>query len=737
LSAVHHRNFIDDVTDVIPETISNDHNQSGHTIAYMSKKTKILVTSALPYANGAIHFGHLAGAYLPADIYVRYHRLKGSDIVYICGSDEHGVSILISATKENVSPQDIIDRYHFLNKEAFERVGISFDNYSRTSLPVHHETAQEWFTDLERKDILVTKMEEQLFDPKAGMFLPDRFVIGTCPHCGNERAYGDQCENCSKYYKQTELLNPKSLLSDAQPVVRDATHWYFPLGRFQEQLTRYVESHAGDWKDNVLQQVRSWLTAGLSDRPITRDLDWGVAVPREDAKGKVLYVWFEAVLGYISSTKEWAAQQGDPEKWKEFWCDPETKYVAFIGKDNIVFHCLMFPAMLMAKGDYVLPDNVPANEFLNLEGKKFSKSLGWSIELKDFLDNYPADPLRYTLAMNMPETRDSDFYWKDFQARNNNELADILGNFVNRTVHFIWKNFEGKVPEAIERNKEDEAFLAEFRNTADTAADCYERYRFRDGITATMNLARLSNKYFNDQMPWKTLKTDPQRCAATLNACVQAIHALTVLFDPILPFTTAQMRDLLNPPESPWTENESYKAREDGMRERDPIDPWAWESASSFTVPSGHQLGEARILFQKIDDEKIAGEIAKLGALPGASESGPVYEPLKAQIEYDDFTKMDFRIGHVLSAERIPKSEKLIRLQVDLGFEKRQLVAGIGKSYEADALVGKKIVVLANLKPAKLFGVESQGMLLAATEPEGAPVVLIPESDVLPGSIVK
>jgi len=679
----------------------------------MGDYSRILVTSALPYANGAIHFGHLAGAYLPADIYVRHLRLLEKDVLYICGSDEHGVSILISAAKENVTPRDIIERYHEQNRKAFEGVGISFDNYSRTSLPVHHETAREWFSDFLKKGILNQKLEKQLYDAKADMFLPDRFVVGTCPHCGNENAYGDQCENCSKSYDQTELLNPRSQITGETPVVKDAVHWYFPLGDFQSRLSDYIESHAGDWKSNVLQQVRSWLKTGLTDRPITRDLEWGVSVPLDDAAGKVIYVWFEAVLGYISSTKEWSNREGKPERWKDYWCDPGTRYVAFIGKDNIVFHCIMFPAMLMARGNHILPDNVPANEFLNLEGRKFSKSQNWSIEINDFLEKYPPDPIRYTLALNMPESRDSDFYWRDFQARNNNELADILGNFINRTLHFTHRNYGGKIPEAGSLSDEDRKFFDGIASGAEAISLAYEKYRFRDGVMATMNIARLCNKYFNDQEPWKTLKSNPDRCAGTIHNSIQSIYALAILINPVLPFTSEKLRTILN---------------------LDKTIPWSWRSALEYRLPANHILGKSEILFEKIDDEKIEAEISALGR----KDEGRTleYPPIKDQIGIERFGDVDIRTGVILSAERIPKSEKLLKIQVDIGSDQRQVVAGIGKAYSPEDLIGTRVIVLVNLKPAKLFGVESQGMLLAATDGDGVPVLLRPGSDMLPGSIV-
>ncbi len=687
---------------------------------------RLLVTSALPYANGAVHLGHLAGAYLPADIYVRYHRLRGTDVVYICGSDEHGVSILISATREGSTPQTIIDRYHDINRRAFARAGISFDNYSRTSLPLHHETAREWFLDFHSRGLLRSAVEQQLFDEHAGMFLPDRFVTGTCPHCGYDRAYGDQCENCSKYYAQTELLNPKSLLSGETPVVRDATHWYFPLGDYQERLEAFVDGHENDWKDTVLQQVRSWLKAGLSDRPISRDLEWGVKVPLDDATGKVLYVWFEAVLGYISSTKEWAAAQGDPDRWKQYWCDESTRYVAFIGKDNIVFHCLMFPAMLMGKGGYILPDNVPANEFLNLEGQKFSKSRNWSIEVDEFLDRFPADPLRYTLTMNMPETRDSDFTWRDFQARNNNELADIVGNFINRTVHFAHRNFEGRVPASIEADEADRAFRADFGAAADAVAAAFDRFKFRDGLQAAMNFARLCNKYFNDAEPWKRVKDDPARAASTIRTCLDAVYALGILLAPVLPETAERIKRLLQlPPEAPWS----------------------WDAIPSCTLAEGQTIGAPEILFTKIEDSAIEAATALLGAgvdtdAPAqesavAAMPAPEYAAFKEQIGIDSVGVLDLRVGLVLEAERVPKSDKLLRLKVDIGSETRQIVAGIGARYEAEDLPGRKVVVVANLAPAKIRGVESQGMLLASSIGGDAPLLVAADPAAVPGSVVK
>jgi len=685
----------------------------------MSTWKRILVTSALPYANGAVHLGHLAGAYLPADIYTRYQRLAGREVAYICGSDEHGVSILISAAREGVQPRDIIDRYHEQNARAFERAGIDFDNYSRTSLAVHHDTAREWFLELHEKGILKQSTERQLFDEEVGMFLPDRFVVGVCPHCGYDRAYGDQCEQCSKYYAQTELVEPKSLLSGSTPVARDAQHWYFPLGDFQKRLEEYVEEHAADWKPNVLQQVRSWLKAGLSDRPITRDLAWGIPAPLQESQGKVLYVWFEAVLGYISATKEWAAKIGEPDKWKDYWQDPEgTRYIAFIGKDNIVFHCLMFPAMLMARGGYVLPDNVPANEFLNLQGRKFAKSLNWSIELNSFLDVFPADPMRYALASIMPETRDSDFTLEDFQARNNNELAAILGNFVNRTLQFAIKNFDAKVP----RNTApgvDDWFSRARSGAVASVGDLIEKFRFKDALQEAMVFARSCNKYFNDRAPWVAVKKRPEHAAETIARCLDAVLSLSILCEPFMPFSARKIRHMLK--------LEAGSAL-------------AWSDAENHALQEGHPLGAPELLFRRIEDHEIASALSGLNS--GSESPEPPapaiqYPPLKEQISYEQFSALDLRVGIILEAERVPKSKKLLRLLVDIGIEKRRIVAGIGTAYDPAGLAGMKIVVVANLKPAVLFGIESQGMLLAASEEGGPPVLLTVESDTPHGGVVR
>lgn len=586
---------------------------------------KILITSALPYANGNIHFGHCAGAYLPADIYARYKRLAGDDVLYVCGSDEHGVAITISAEKEGVTPQEIIDKYHYANKEAFYKLGMSFDTYSRTSIPEHHKLAKEFFKYFLDKGYLQEEESEQFYDESVNMFLPDRYVEGICPNCGAEHARGDQCDTCGAYYNQIELIDPISLISGKTPTLKKTTHWYFKFGDFQEFLENYIESNSNTWKDNVLQQARSWLKQGLSNRAITRDLDWGVriddieGIDKEKTKKKVLYVWFDAVLGYISATKEYF---GNSDEWKDWWQNPETEYYAFIGKDNIVFHTLIFPAMLHGRTDeenpYILPKNVPANEFLNLEGKKFSKSRNWSIDLKDFVKEHPEpekiDALRYSLAMNFPETRDSDFTWKDFQARNNNELASILGNFINRSLVFLDKNFEGKVPELsgkyttlidywnsgidtdIEEN--DKVLINALKTGVGKIAENYERFKFRDAITETMNVARAANKYFNDEEPWKSNKTDIEKAKKTMFVCTQLVRSLAILFSPIVPYSTAYLQTLYG---------DEIATGEDNLIIN------IWESASLPLLESGRKISKPEILFGRIEDDFVEAERAKLG----------------------------------------------------------------------------------------------------------------------------
>lgn len=681
------------------------------------------MTAALPYANGVIHLGHLAGAYLPADIYVRYQRAKRRDVLFICGSDEHGVPITVTAEKEKTTPQTLVDRYHALNVSAFEKFGMSFDNYSRTSLPLHHKTAQEFFVELHKRGILREKQEQQLYCETDKMFLADRYVEGTCPNCKFTQARGDQCENCGTWLNQVDLIEPKCKICGNPPIVRSTTHWYFPLGSYQTRLQEYISerSERDGWKENVLRYCDSWFKEGLQDRAVTRDLSWGVPVPVPGYESKVLYVWFDAVLGYISSTKEWASRMGDPDRWKRYWQSDDTKYVAFIGKDNVVFHCIVFPAMLMAWNDggkeqYVLPENVPANEFLNFEGQKFSKSRGWGIDLQDFLRFFPADTLRYALAINLPESRDSDFYLKDFQARTNNELADILGNFVNRTVAFTHKNFGGTVPAAGALSKLDRELIAQLKEAPEAIGDYYERYRFRDGVIETMNLARTGNKYFNDSEPWKTLKSDREQCATTLNICLQVVRSLAILFEPAIPAVAQKIWGALN------LEGRPLMA--------------GWESAARMELAGGHAIKKPEILISKIEDGQIKDMVQSLNSTPSSGQE-PTMTPLKPTITLDDFKKLDLRLARVVAAERVPKSDRLLKIQIEIGPEKRQVVAGIAQHYKPEDLVGKLIVVLANLQSAKLMGQESQGMLLAATDSTGKLAVVTVESDLESGSVIK
>ncbi|MDI6802508.1 MAG: methionine--tRNA ligase [Bacteroidota bacterium] len=688
----------------------------------MKKEYKrILITAALPYANGKIHLGHLAGAYLPADIYARYQRLQKRDVLFICGSDEHGVPITITAENEKTTPQAIVDRYHELNKKAFGKFGMSFDNYSRTSLPLHHSIAQEFFIKMHRAGILKEKIEKQLYDQKARMFLPDRYVEGTCPTCKAPDARGDQCEKCGTFLNPTDLIDPKSKISGDTPIVRETSHWYFPLGDYQQRLKNYIDKKNTEdgWRDNVIKYCQSWFNDGLQDRAVTRDLQWGVEVPLEGYKDKVLYVWFDAVLGYISSTKEWSQKNGN-EKWKDYWTKDDTKYVAFIGKDNVVFHCIVFPAMLMAWNDnsdikYVLPTNVPANEFLNLEGQKFSKSRGWGVDVDEFLEKYPADSLRYALAVNMPESRDSDFYWKDFQAKHNNELADILGNFVNRTFTFVHKNFEGVVPQLHELSDLDNAFVNELTLKPETVGNLIEKYKFREAVLETMNLARSANKYFNDSEPWKTNKNNPEKCSTTINISLQAVRTLSILFQPVIPGVAHRIHSLFNLPVT--SEN------------------FSWNNAAKLELKPGTKLGISEILFTKIEDEIIQKELDKL-SVPNKSSDVQVVE-IKPTITIEDFKKIDLRVATVMECEKVPKSEKLLKLQILLGAEKRQLVAGIAQHYKPSDLIGKKIIVVANLQPTKLMGTDSQGMLLAASDTDGKLVFVTTAGEISNGAIVK
>jgi methionyl-tRNA synthetase len=675
----------------------------------MSKRT--LVTSALPYANGPIHLGHLAGAYLPADLYVRYKRLADEDIIHICGSDEHGVPITIAAEKEGVSPQDIVDKFHTANKQIFEDFGIHFDYYGRTSSDVHHKTSQEFFTKLFKDDVFVQKTEEQLYDPKAEMFLPDRYVKGTCPNCGYEEAYGDQCESCGTSLSPTELKNPKSAITGDTPETRKTTHWYLPLGDFQERLEKWLDTRE-NWKPNVMGQVKSWLNDGLADRAVTRDLTWGVPVPLEEAQGKVLYVWFDAPIGYISATKEWAAEQGEPEKWKTYWQDEDTDLIHFIGKDNIVFHCIMFPATLMAHGNYVLPKNVPANEFLNLEGKKLSTSRGWAVWLDEYLEDFDADLLRYVLGTTLPETKDSDFSWEYFQNKVNSELADVLGNFVYRTTSFTENYFDGNVPELTNPTEKDRETLAKIEDQKQKISQAYEQFKLREAITETMNLARIGNKYFTDMEPWQTRKNDLQTCGNTLHVCLQITAALSIIFDPILPNKMSELRNELNIGNN-----------------------ISWDDVTDTILDGGASIKKGAILFEKIEDKEIEKQLNKLKERTEESNKTKDYQPLKENMEFDDFMKMDLRAGKIIEASAIEKADKLLKIKVDLGFEERIIVSGISNDFTPGEIVGQNVCVVANLAPKKLMGVESNGMILMAEEEDGS--LKFVDTDAEPGSVIK
>lgn len=663
---------------------------------------RILVTSALPYANGEIHFGHLAGAYLPADIYVKYHRLKGSDVLYICGSDEHGVPITIAAQKEGISPKELVDRYHPSIKRSFEQLGIEFDNYSRTSLPIHYETAQEFFLTVYKKGFIIPKTTKQLYCPKCAMFLADRYVEGVCPNCSAAGARGDQCEACGRWLEPSDLIEPKCKTCGATPEMRESTHWFFTLSQFEKRLREWVDSK-NNWKPNVKRFCEGWFKRGLADRPITRDLSWGVPVPLPEAKGKVMYVWFDAPIGYISSTREWAEKQGASERWRDYWLDKRTRLVHFIGKDNIVFHAIVWPAMLMAHGDYILPAEIPANEFLNLEGAKLSTSRNWAIWLPDYLARFPADPLRYCLALNLPENRDVDFTWADFHARTNNELADVFGNFVNRVTVFIKKYYGGKVPDV---TPDDEASLAVLKTITEAPGkigSLIDSFQIKDGTRELMNLAALGNRYFDYQAPWRSFQEERKACDRTMNVCLRLVSALEVLSYPFLPFTSKKIGKMLG------------------------LDKRHWDEAANPVFPS--EIGEAEILFEKLDQEIVVQERTRLGKIEEKQK-----EKI-GMITIDDFKKIELRTARIKSAERVPGTAKLIKMMIDLGQEERQIVAGIGDNYQPEELPGKEIVVVTNLQPARLRGVESNGMLLAAVD--GSKVVLIcPEKPVSPGSPV-
>ena len=679
----------------------------------MSKRYTI--TAALPYTNGPIHIGHLAGVYVPADIFARYQRLKNNEVAFICGSDEHGVAISIKAKKEQTTPQAIIDKYHAIIKQSFADFGISFDNYSRTSLPIHHKTASDFFRKLYEQGDFIEEISEQLYDEEAHQFLADRFVIGTCPKCGNPEAYGDQCERCGSSLNATDLIDPKSSITGSKPTLKATKHWFLPLNRYQEFLEKWIlEGHKNDWKPNVYGQVKSWLDDELKPRAVTRDLDWGIPVPVEGAEGKVLYVWFDAPIGYISSTKEWAEREG--KDWRPFWQDKDTELVHFIGKDNIVFHCIIFPAMLKAEGSYILPTNVPANEFLNLEGNKLSTSKNWAVWLHEYLQDFPnqQDVLRYALTANAPETKDNDFTWKDFQARNNNELVAIFGNFINRVAVLTQKYYEGEVPAAGALNATDSETLQQLSELTQKIEQSLERYRFREAQQELMNIARLGNKYLADEEPWKLIKTDAERVKTVMYVALQVATALAITSEPFLPFTSEKLKNILQ------------------------LSSTAWEQVKqnpTALLPTGHKIGVATLLFEKIEDAAIAKQLERLENTKQANrqEAQAAAEvtvaPQKELISYDDFAKMDIRIGTILSAEKMPKADKLLILKVDTGIDQRTIVSGIAQSFNPEEIIGKRVTVLANLAPRKLRGVESQGMILMVENAEGKYRFIAPDGE--------
>ena len=676
----------------------------------MNNPKRITITAALPYTNGPVHIGHLAGVYVPADIYARYLRGKGKDVAFVGGSDEHGVPITITAKKEGVSPQDVVDKYHAIIKKSFEDFGISFDNYSRTSAQIHHETASAFFKNLDAKGEFIEKVDEQLYDEEAKQFLADRFVVGTCPKCGNEESYGDQCEKCGTSHNATDLINPKSALTGNVPTLKETKHWFLPLDKHEDFLKEWIlEGHKNDWKSNVYGQVKSWIDDGLRPRAVTRDLDWGIPVPAEGGEGKVLYVWFDAPIGYISSTKEWAAKVG--KDWEPYWKDKDTKLVHFIGKDNIVFHCIIFPAMLKAHGDYILPDNVPANEFLNLEGNKLSTSKNWAVWLHEYLVEFPdkQDVLRYALTASAPETKDNDFTWKDFQARNNNELVAIFGNFINRVVVLTNKYYNGIVPTPNEFSDVDEETLEQLKAYPQIISKSIDRYRFREALSELMNFARLGNKYLADEEPWKVIKTDPERVQTIMYVALQIAAGLSIICEPFLPFTSNKLKGILQTPE---------------------ILTWDAVSTEDCILSEGHQIGAAELLFAKIEDEEIQKQLDKLEATKVANDAASkVVEAQKETITFEDFGKMDIRIGTIIEAEKMPKAKKLLVLKVDTGIDVRTIVSGIAESFKPEDIIGQRVSVLVNLAPRALRGVESQGMILMSDTKDGKLAFLQPSSD--------
>ncbi|MFT5145318.1 MAG: methionyl-tRNA synthetase [Polaribacter sp.] len=683
----------------------------------MSAPKRYTITAALPYTNGPIHIGHLAGVYVPADIYARYLRLIGKDVAYISGSDEHGAAIPMRAKKEGVSPQVIIDKYHGIIKKSFLDFGISFDNYSRTSSKIHHETASDFFTKMYNDGEFIEEVSAQLYDAEANQFLADRFVVGTCPKCGFEESYGDQCESCGTSHNATDLINPKSAITGNIPTVKETKHWFLPLDKHEDFLRKWIlEGHKKDWKPNVYGQVKSWVEDGLRPRAVTRDLDWGIPVPLEGADGKVLYVWFDAPIGYISSTKEWAAREG--KNWEDYWKKEDTKMVHFIGKDNIVFHCIIFPAMLKAHGDYILPDNVPANEFLNLEGNKLSTSKNWAVWLHEYLEEFPnqQDVLRYTLTANAPESKDNDFTWKDFQAKNNNELVAIFGNFINRVVVLTNKYYNGIVPAPNDFSEIDEDVLAAIKEFPLTIGKSIERYRFREASQELMSLARLGNKYLADEEPWKVIKLDEERVQTIMYVALQISAALAVVSEPFLPFSATKLKNILNIDAS-----------------------LSWEDVTENTVllAATHKINKAELLFSKIEDKEIEAQVEKLAATKIANEQeNKVTTPQKETIEFEDFTKLDIRVGTILEAEKVAKTKKLLKLKVDVGIDIRTIVSGIAESFSPEEIIGLQVSVLVNLAPRKIRGVESQGMILMTDTPDGKLAFVAPSKEVKNGQAV-
>ena len=673
----------------------------------MSKRK--MITAALPYANGPVHIGHLAGVYIPADVYARFQRNTGQEVAFICGSDEHGIPITIRAKKEGITPQDVVDKYHEIIKKSFADLGISFDEYSRTTSKKHYEVSQEFFLNLYNKGKFEEEISEQFFDEQAGEFLADRYIVGTCPKCSNENAYGDQCEKCGSTLSPTELINPKSMLSGNTPILKETKNWYLPLNEYENFLNEWIiKGHQDDWKPNVYGQVKSWLNDGLKPRAMTRDLNWGVPVPLPNAEGKVLYVWFDAPIGYISFTQEWAEKNG--KNWKDFWQNEETDLIHFIGKDNIVFHCIIFPSMMKAHGDYIMPKNVPAFEFLNLENDKISTSRNWAVWAHEYVEDFPdqQDALRYALLSSAPETKDNNFTWKDFQTKNNSELVGIFGNFINRVTVLTQKYYNGIVPQPNEFEQVDKDLYHEMQQIPEKIGKNLDEFRFRDALTEMMNLARLGNKYLADEEPWKAIKDNPERVKTQMFCALQVAGALAYLCEPFLPFTSQKMKSGLNLGNKNW-----------------------YEVLNTPPIPTGHQINEMPLLFSKIEDDVIETQVKKLeNTKINNQKTNPNANPMKEQISFDDFTKIDLRTATILEAEKVEKADKLLKLKVDTGVDVRTVVSGIAESFSPEEIIGKQVMILLNLAPRKIRGIESQGMLLLTTKPDGKLSFVTPDEKV-------